>query len=374
MEKEHFNPTETMSRKEYVKMKKREKKKYRRVKTKPSTILLSGVFLFLSIYVCVQLSIYAKGRNLKYTAGEGINEKVYGAYYVVPSYTYNTSYSVSYVETDGDNDELILQNTAFKNIVVDDTHIYGIRQGILYRLNKLTLNIEEIASGNVNKFIKLKDKLYFVTGSEKDGGKLESVNLDGTGRKIIYKKYVFQIVGDDDGIYVIANEKSARNIVKIGIDGTSKVVLVKTSSSNIIVKDDYLYYANKSDKNRLYKASKKTPNSAVKLTSHSVVADTGPVKSVNGNKLMFIKDGFIYYINVTKDYKLYKMDLSGKNVECVLDVKMDTVTLKGDIIFYMSKNEMGFCSYNLKTGLMKQISNKRISEFTIVESSEDTEK
>ncbi|MEG0074074.1 MAG: DUF5050 domain-containing protein [Clostridia bacterium] len=367
MEDKQFNPNETMTRKEYL----RSKKKQYRKSIRKSTIMFCVVISVLSIYVCTQLYVYSAGESTKYTEGEGIREDVYGAYYVVPSYTYNTNYSVSYVQTDGANEKVILENTAFSNIVVDDTHIYGVRQGVLYRLNKSTLSIEEIVNSQVEKFVKIKERIYFVTGTEKDGGKVESVNIDGTDRKVIYDKYAFQIIGDDSGIYVIANDASARNIVKLGFDGESKNILVKSSSSNLILYDEHVYYANKSDNSKIYKVSKNNPADNIKLSDNSAVADKGSVRFINGKKVFFIRENQLYYINASDGYKLYKIDLDGNNDVCVLDVKIDTICVKDSIVFFTSKNEMGFCSYNLKTGLMKQISNKRISEFTIVESETD---
>ena len=361
MEENQFAPKDTMTRKEYLKMKKRQNKRsYSKI-----TIMFCFIITVLSVYVFTQLYVYSANQNIKYTAGEGIEEDVYNAYYVVPSYTYEESYSVHFLKTNGEEEKVILENTAFKNIVTDKENIYGIRQGIIYRLNKVTMEVTEIAGDKVEKFIKIKDVLYFVSGNKDEGGKVEKIKIDGTERKTIYEKYAYQIVGDDSGVYVISNEKTDRNIVKLGVNGEVCEVLTENKAANLFINAGYIYYANKSDNAKIYRVSKTDKSDNKKISENSLLADKGDVKTINGNSVFFVYKDRLHYINDSDGRKLYSCKLDGGEDTMVLDQNIDTIKLKGTIMFYTSKQEMGFKSYNLESGLMKLITNKRLSEFII---------
>lgn len=365
MEDNQFAPKDTMTRKEYLKMKKRQNRKQNKRSISKITIMFCFVIVVLSVYVFTQLYVYSANQNMKYTAGEGIEETVYNAYYVVPSYTYDTSYSVNFLKTNGEGEKTILENTAFCNIVTDKDYIYGVREGVIYKLNKKTMEVSKIVGDNVEKFIKVNDILYFVTGNVKEGGKVEMVKIDGTGRKTIYEKYAYQIIGDDSGVYVISNEKTDRNIVKLGVNGETCDVLTENKASNIFLFGDYIYYANKSDNAKIYRICKNDKNDNKKVSDNSVLADKGEIKNLNGNSVFFVYKDRLHYINASDGGKLYSCNLDGFDDKLVLDQNIDTVLLKDSIVFYTSKVEMGFKSYNLETGLMKLITNKRLSEFII---------
>ena len=76
-----FDLGEQISRKEYLKRKKRNSKLLK--KRSKITYILLAIFLALAVYIVVQLIIYRRYNNFKYTLGEGVNaQAVYNIYFI----------------------------------------------------------------------------------------------------------------------------------------------------------------------------------------------------------------------------------------------------------------------------------------------------
>ena len=82
MQRLQIDPDENLTRKEYLKRKKKEAGKLKR-KSKLKYVALTLVVCILSIYVFTQFFIYNRENNFKYIEGEDVsNQKIYNVYYV----------------------------------------------------------------------------------------------------------------------------------------------------------------------------------------------------------------------------------------------------------------------------------------------------
>ena len=89
-----FDLEEQISRKEYLKRKRKNSKLLK--KRSKITYILMATFMALAVYIVVQVIIYNKYNNFKYTLGEGVNDQaVYNLYFVTEGYTYDPVYSIS---------------------------------------------------------------------------------------------------------------------------------------------------------------------------------------------------------------------------------------------------------------------------------------
>ena len=130
-----FDLEEQISRKEYLKRKRKNSKLLK--KRSKITYILMATFMALAVYIVVQVIIYNKYNNFKYTLGEGVNDQaVYNIYFVTEGYTYDPVYSISSISSLGENEKAILPSSNIDYVTVEKDFLYGIRKGILCKINK----------------------------------------------------------------------------------------------------------------------------------------------------------------------------------------------------------------------------------------------
>ena len=79
MQRLQLNPDEKLTRKEYLKRKKKQAN-FARKRSKITYIVIAALVL-LSIYVFTQFYVYSKTNNFKYVADDDVNkQKVYNVY------------------------------------------------------------------------------------------------------------------------------------------------------------------------------------------------------------------------------------------------------------------------------------------------------
>ena len=148
-----FDSGEEISRKEYLKRKKRNSKLLR--KRSKITYILMATFMALAVYIIVQVFIYRKYNNFKYTLGEGVNDQaVYNIYFVTEGYTYDPVYSISSISSLGQDEKSILPSSNISSVIVDEDYLYGVRKGVICKINKSNYDIEELVNDDVKKYIK----------------------------------------------------------------------------------------------------------------------------------------------------------------------------------------------------------------------------
>ena len=112
-----FDLGEQISRKEYLKRKRKNSKLLK--KRSKITYILLAIFLALAVYIVVQLIIYRRYNNFKYTLGEGVNaQAVYNIYFITEGYTYDPVYSISSITSLGENETSILPSCNIEKVIV----------------------------------------------------------------------------------------------------------------------------------------------------------------------------------------------------------------------------------------------------------------
>ncbi len=363
MQKLNINHDETMSRKDYLKDK---KKKHNRLnKRGRRKLIVLGIITLLACYVFFQFYVYYKENNYIYSTDDNVDkQEVYDMYYLSEGYTYEPKTSLNTMTTDGllESQKEVAKNIGFTNITEYGDFIYGIRENGLYKINKLTGEVSVVLEDDVNKFTTYKDEIYLISTSENI---LKSVDKKTLEIKEYDVKNVKEILVDENSLYLCVDDLEKSNLVKINKDGSNKQNLTEDKMVSYVIQDETrLYYVNKDDENKLYSINK-DGSDLKKVADIKSVADKGDTDYIDGSKYMFIKDDYLYYINVDDNRNLWKKSLiSDENVK-VISNSIEILDYAEDTVFYKINNEMGVYLFNLNTTFTSQITDKLIKEFII---------
>lgn len=354
-----LNPEEEITRKEYLKRKKRQKQSLNK-KSKISYIMI-GVLIFLAVYVFFQFYVYSKTNNFKYVEGDGVgNQKVYNMYYVTEGYTYDPVYSLNSIRTDGFNDTLIYQNSGMHDIISKNNYIYGIKNGALCRFSKENSETETLVNSEVEKYTLTDTRVYYIANN-----KLSYIDVNTKENKELSIDNVSEVLVDNNNLYVAKLEKTKKILVRYDLEGGSELKLTDSQNVSYIIQDENsIYFVNKADGNKIYKIGK--DGSASASFSDAVgISDKGNIKEIDGNKYLFVSNGKLYYINPSDSNSLWNVSLSDNSKEKVIYGSVQILQNVDDTVFYKVKNEMGIYLYNYNTKFMSKVTNRNVSEFSI---------
>ena len=363
MQRLQLDPDEKISRKEYLK---RKKKQNNNIKVKSKAPILFGiVVLLLSIYVFTQFYVYSKANNYKYVSGDDVDsQEVYNVYYVTEGYTYDPVYSLNSILSNGFNDSIYYSNSLLTNISVDREYIYGIKNEGIYRIKKDTKEMETVVEKDVLKYLVNGDRVYYITAAE---SKLGIYNITEKSNVITSIDNISEILVDDNHIYMVKDEKTKKVLIRTDKDGNNKVDLKTDINVSYIIQDDYsLYFVNKSDANKIYTIGKDGKNYA-KVADIVSISDTGDIKEIDGSNYMFVNQNKLYYVNAESENSLYVIDLTTKENTKVITSNVEILQNVKDTVYYKVKGEMGVYLYNYATKFSSQITNRKLKEFIVDE-------
>ncbi len=354
-----LNPEEEITRKEYLKRKKRQKQSLNK-KSKISYIMI-GVLIFLAVYVFFQFYVYSKTNNFKYVEGDGVgNQKVYNMYYVTEGYTYDPVYSLNSIRTDGFNDTLIYQNSGMHDIISKNNYIYGIKNGALCRFSKENSETETLVNSGVEKYTLTDTRVYYIANN-----KLSYIDVNTKENKELSIDNVSEVLVDNNNLYVAKLEKTKKILVRYDLEGGSELKLTDSQNVSYIIQDENsIYFVNKADGNKIYKIGKDGSASA-SFPDAVGISDKGNIKEIDGNKYLFVSNGKLYYINPSDSNSLWSVSLSDNSKEKVIYGSVQILQNVDDTVFYKVKNEMGIYLYNYNTKFMSKVTNRNVSEFSI---------
>ena len=354
-----LNPEEVITRKEYLKRKKKQEKSLKK-KSKISYMMV-GIVSFLTIYVFFQFYVYSKDNNFKYVEGEGVsNQKVYNMYYVTEGYTYDPVYSLNSIRTDGFNDNLIYQNSGMHDIISKNNYIYGIKNGALCRFSKENSQVEVLIESKVQKYTLAEQRVYYISSK-----KLNYIDLNTKEKKELPVDNISEVIVDDNSVYIAKISKAKKNLVKYDLEGGSEKILTDQANISYIIQDENnIYFVNKADENKIYKIGKDGNNEEA-LSDIKGISDKGDIKEIDGKKYMFISSNKLYYINPDDSNTLWSINLEDKSTEKVIYSSVQILQNVDNTVFYKVKNEMGVYLYNYDTKFMSKITNRNVSEFSI---------
>ena len=355
-----FDLEEQISRKEYLKRKRKNSKLLK--KRSKITYILMATFMALSVYIVVQVIIYNKYNNFKYTLGEGVNDQaVYNIYFVTEGYTYDPVYSISSISSLGENEKAILPSSNIDYVTVEKDFLYGIRKGILCKINKSNYEIEDIINDEVNKYVKYNNMIFYTSTQE---NMLKSYNLDNNSTNTFDIKNVEQILANSDNVFAITHTTDEKAIYRFNYDGQGKDKISGDAKVSYAIEDfGKIYFVNKSDSNKIYRVDASGSN----LTSIGDIKSisNSNIKEVNGNKCMFVKNNKLYYINPDDEDSLWSYDLSSGEKERIISASIEILQNVDNTVFYKIDNEMGVYLYNYDTKFMSLVTKRRVKEFVI---------
>ena len=364
MQRLQLDEDEKLTRKEYLKRKKKQSSNIKKKKSKLTYITLFLVAI-VGIYLIAQIYVYSKENNFKYVEDELTKaQKVYNVYYVTEGYTYNPVYTLNSIYSNGFEDKTVYSNSGLTNIKVSGDYIYGTKEGGLYRLKKKGDEIEPLIEKELGKFNVDGDVVYYTQGSN---NVLKSFNVNTKEVKDLGIDNIVEIAIDDNYLFVVKDQTTNKTIYRLNKDGGDKKELTKKSNvSYIIESGDKIYYVNKNDGNKIYLVNKNGENES-KVADIKTASDSGQIKEIDGSKYMFVRNNELYYVNVDDSNKLFKINLESKAVEEVLPMSVELLQGIDETVFYKIKGEMGIYLYNIDTKFMSQITNRKLRDFFVDE-------
>lgn len=361
MQRLQLDPDEKITRKEYLK---RKKKQSNNIKVKNKAPILFGiVIVLLSIYVFTQFYVYSKANNYKYVSGEDVdNQKVYNVYYVTEGYTYDPVYSLNSILSNGFNDSIYYSNSSLTNINLDKEYIYGIKNEGVYRIKKDTKEMETVIEKDVSKYLIYNNRIYYITVNE---SKLGFYDLTEKKNVVTDIESITEILVDDNSLYMVQEQKTKKVLIKCDKDGNNKSELKTDINVSYIIQDnDNLYFVNKSDENKIYSITKDGQNFA-KVADIISISDNGNIKEIDGSKYMFVQKNRLYYVNAKENNSLCSIDLQTKEQNSVIASNVEILQNVNDTIYYKVKGEMGVYLFNYDTNFSSQITSRKLKEFVV---------
>lgn len=345
-----YSKDNTMTRKEYLKS----KKKYKIDFSKLKYVLIVIVVILLGVYVFKQLKIY---NNVTQIANKVVEEtklaRTMTMYYVSDSYTKDGKKSVMLYKASDESRTKITGTEDFSKITIADNKLYGLVDKTLFSV-ELTSLIKEKIVDNLDKKVEEYDikngKIYIRTS---DG--IYKYDMITKEQKQIIKGKNYQMIVDNNNIFVIGEGKTSKSIIRYNLNGANKTQLSDTyivTSMNVI--NDSIFFVNSKD-SKIYMVSK---NGSVvkKITDNKIKQNTEIVK---------YKDN-IYYINSNDGNTLYTVNLKTGAEERVIKKNIESVQIDNNIIYYKLMNSLGIYKYDIELGKTAQITSVRTSEYICI--------
>ncbi len=356
-----FDLGEQISRKEYLKRKKRNSKLLK--KRSKITYILLAIFLALAVYIVVQLIIYRRYNNFKYTLGEGVNaQAVYNIYFITEGYTYDSVYSISSITSLGENETSILPSCNIEKVIVEQDFLYGIRDGALCRVNKNDYTVEELIKDDIRKYVKHNNTIFYIST---DNMVLKSYNIDTKETKIFDLANVEQILVNEDNVFAVTHTTEEKSIYRFNFDGQGKTKISSDAEVSYAIENNgVIYFVNRADSNYIYKVNT-SGESLSKVANIKSIHSKGKNDEVNGNKYMFIRENNLYYINPDDEDSLWRYNLDDGTNERVISASIEILQNVDNTVFYKIDKEMGVYLYNYDTQFMSLVTRRRVKEFVI---------
>lgn len=356
-----FDLGEQISRKEYLKRKRKNSKLLK--KRSKITYILLAIFLALAVYIVVQLIIYRRYNNFKYTLGEGVNaQAVYNIYFITEGYTYDPVYSISSITSLGENETSILPSCNIEKVIVEQDFLYGIRDGALCRVNKNDYTVEELIKDDIRKYVKHNNTIFYIST---DNMVLKSYNIDTKETKIFDLANVEQILVNEDNVFAVTHTTEEKSIYRFNFDGQGKTKISSDAEVSYAIENNgVIYFVNRADSNYIYKVNT-SGEGLSKVANIKSIYTKGKNDEVNGNKYMFIRENNLYYINPDDEDSLWRYNLDDGTNERVISASIEILQNVDNTVFYKIDKEMGVYLYNYDTQFMSLVTRRRVKEFVI---------
>jgi len=342
-----YSNDKVMTRKEYLKSK--NKKNFWLSKLK--YVLLIMVVVLLGVYVFKQLNVY---NNVTKLANKVVEEtklaRTMIMYYVSEPYTKDGNSMVMLYKSYDESRNPIDGSENFGNIQVLENKLYGLCDNKLYAIDLTTKQKSQITDKKVESY-NAKEKTVYLKLS--DGIYKHSLDSGETKKIIDGKSY--QIMLDNNNIYVITAGKTSNSIIKYNLNGKKEKELSdKYIVTSMTQTEKSIYFINSKD-SKLYVVSK----SGGDITK---VIDNRISKACN---IVCYKDN-IFYINGEDNNTLYMYNIKTNKQERIVKKNIVSMQIDGNIIYYTISGTIGIHKYDITTGKTVQITSARTSEYVCV--------
>ncbi len=356
-----YSDKNAMSRKEYLKSKKKNKFGIRTVKY----VLIAVVIVLLSIYLWKQLNIY---NNVTKIANQVLEEtalaKTLKMYYISEGYTKEAPNTVMLYKATDESRTKIEGSEGFSNIKLVGDKLYGLVETKLYSIDTTTLEKIEYSLSGIEEYIVKGNKIYCYVKAKKDEKTgIYVYDIDTKKATHIIKIEAFQFVMDDMYIFVVTKGKTAKSIVRYNINGSGRTVLTdKQIVSHMMLNESNIYFV--SDET-LYKMSK-TGKDIVKITEDKIYLDADLKGGYSLENMVAVKNHMVYYISKTDKNILSAVDMNKAEKQSLTKKTVESVKIVDHILYFKLNSELGFYKVNLETGKMEQITSIRGSEYICI--------
>ncbi len=361
MQKLSLSDEEKLSRREYLKKKKKQSIGIKTANKKKYIVMFFVTVLIL--YVFVQFYIYYKENNYKYSSDANVDKQpVYDMYYMSVGYTYSPKSSLNSIKSNSFEEKLVYKDLGFSHIKPTSEYIYGINDKSISRLNKLTNEVTIVYEKDVQKYTMYNNEIYAIVGNT---NKLVYIDSNTNESKDLGIQNVSEILVDDKNLFLCIDETSKKSLIKINKDGTDKKVLTGNENVSYIIQNETkIFFINKADGNKIYFINK-DGSGIGKVADIKSVTDTGAILDVDGSKYVFTMGNILYYINTDDKRNLWKINLDDKTTEKVISMPVDILEKVENTVFYKLEDEKGVYLFNLETKFTSQVSPRLITEFVL---------
>ena len=357
-----YSKENVMSRKEYLKSK--QSLKYV-LFGKFKYILVVLVIILLGIYVFKQLNVY---NNVTKIANKVVEEsaltKTMKMYYVSEPYTKDNTTVVMLYKAVDESRTKIEGSENLSNILMVGDKLYGIDGSKLFQIDTLTYEKKQVMVESISNYMFIGDRLfvYICSNTKKDTGIYE-VNTETREIKQIIQGTVYQMASDGKYIYIVGPGKTNKSIIRYLLNGSNRTQITdKQIVSRIVLNGDNIYFTNESEGNALYSVSKSGKN-ITRRSEGKIYISNNTKKDLVGENSYAIKEGFIYYINSSKDNTLYSINMTNGKEKQLVNKRVDTLQLEGNSIYFKPADSIGMYKYNLESGKSEQVTNARTNEY-----------
>lgn len=361
MQRLQFDLGEQISRKEYLRRKRKNSRLLR--KRSKITYILLAIFIALAIYIVIQLVIYRRYNNFKYTSIDDVNnQSIYNILYVTEGYTYDPVYSLSSILSSGDEDKSILPSSNLREISVTEESYYGIRDGVLCKINRENNEVTELINDNVQKYVvATKGYIAYTSGNNE---RLKVYNVENGETKKTDLAHVKQVFTDNKSFFCVTHSSDDKSVYSFWLNGEAKKKISGDAyaTTAVVGESGRVYFIDKNDDNKIYGVNA-DGSELWKVADISSVSKT--VDEVNSKKYMFERNNILYYVNSKDENTLWAYNIDTKENVRVISSPVELLQNVDNTIFYKIEKEMGVYLYNTDTKFLSLVTKRRVREFVI---------
>lgn len=346
----------SMTRKEYLKKKKKEK----RILPWLKNLVLILVIVALSLYVVNQLKVYNSVTDI---ANKMLEEskliKTYKMYFMSDTYVKGDDQRILYFYQGTDESRTeIKSGKGLKSISLDDlNNLYGVKDRALLKINVVEDVSEIVVGEDVTNYVLNDEIIYIYKDYGKSDEKTGVYNLDG---EQIIGGQVYQMFCDKNNMFVITPDTTSRSIVAYSLDGKQKRVLSdKDIVTNMVIDDEYVYYSTSTKNDCICKVSK-AGGEITTISQNPCLKDSVSFSKTN---TMAVYNGNVVYISSSDD----KVYITGSDSDgAVVDNEVSEIQLDGRMLYFALKGKIEIYRYNLEKSVLEKITSARMNEMICI--------